>query len=165
MMLERINKLYFWYGIGFILVLPLFYLSNCSAPTENIELRKGIDVLRYMSSEGQLKRSSFIAGYPEGTPEDFLNWMFSEMGAAEWPPYEGGMEFSPEEEAMVKKTGIPFIPKNLLLIPNEPEMERGRQVVIIADNENNQLIAEGYEDPAELPVVIKKWAFPELGGG
>lgn len=163
MSVERTKKIYVWIAIGFILVLPLFYLDF--GPKENVELRKGIAVVRYMSSERQIKRSSFLLAYPEGTPEQFLSWMFSPMGLVEWPPYEGGLEFSPEEERMVKKTGIPFLPKDLLLVPDEPELEKGRQVVIQADNEGRRLIVKGYENPSDLPVVIKEWEFHVMGGG
>jgi hypothetical protein len=153
---ERTNKLYVWIAIGVLLALPLFYVDF--GPKENIELRKGIAVVRYMSAPRQLQRSSFLPTYPNGTSEQFLSWMFSSLGVAEWPPYEGGLEFSPEEEAMIRKTGMPFIPANLVLISQEPDLEKGRQVVIRADN--GLLIAEGYENPEEPPVVIKKMAFP-----
>ncbi|MBT5472242.1 MAG: hypothetical protein HOK41_16685 [Nitrospina sp.] len=159
---EQINKIYIWLAIGFILMLPFFYFDY--SPKDNVELRKGIAVVRYMSAQRQLQRSSFLVAYPEGTPEQFLDWMFSPMGAAEWPPYEGGLEFSPEEEKMVRKTGMPFIPAGLLLIPHEPDTENGRQVVVSADAETRFLIAEGYESPSDPPVLVKEWAFPEMGG-
>ena len=158
MSVERTNKLYVWIAIGVLLALPLFYVDF--GPKENIELRKGIAVVRYMSAPRQLQRSSFLPTYPNGTSEQFLSWMFSSLGVAEWPPYEGGLEFSPEEEAMIRKTGIPFIPANLVLIPHEPDFEKGRQVVIRADI--GMLIAEGYEDPEDSPVVVKKWPFQEI---
>lgn len=150
MSLGRINNDYVWIAIGLFLVLPLFYLDT--APKENIELRKGIAVVRYMSAPRQLKRSSFQLTFPSGTSEQFLDWMFSPFGASEWPPYEGGVEFGPEEEAMIRKTGVPFISANLVLIPQEPDLEKGRQVVIRA--EGNLLVAEGYENPEESPVVV-----------
>ena len=158
MSIERTNKMYVWIAIGFLLVLPLFYFDF--SPKENIELRKGIAAVRYMSAPRQLQRSSFLLAYPNGTSEQFLSWMFSPLAVAEWPPYEGGLEFSPEEEAMIRKTGIPFIPANLVLIPHEPDFEKGRQVVIRADI--GMLIAEGYEDPEDSPVVVKKWPFQEI---
>jgi len=158
--IERTNKMYVWIAIGFLLVLPLFYLDF--GPKENIELRKGIAVVRYMSAPRQLQRSSFLLAYPNGTSEQFLSWMFSPLGVAEWPPYEGGLEFSPEEEAMVRKTGMPFIPAGLVLVFQEPDMEKGRQVVIKADTEQRLLIAEGYEDPEEFPAVMKEWSFPGI---
>ena len=159
MNIERTNKMYVWIAIGFLLVLPLFYLDF--SPKENIELRKGIAVVRYMSAPRQLQRSSFLLSYPDGTSEQFLSWMFSPLGAAEWPPYEGGLEFSAEEEAMIRKTGIPFIPANLVLIPQEPDLEKGKQVVIRA--ERGLLIVEGYENPEEPPVVVKQWPFQKIG--
>ncbi len=159
---EQANKIYIWLAIGFILMLPFFFYD--SSPKDNVELRKGIAVVRYMSAQRQLQRSSFLATYPGGTPEQFLEWLFSPMGAAEWPPYEGGLEFSPEEEKMVRKAGMPFIPAGLLLVPHEPDTEKGMQVVISFDAETRSLIAEGYENPSNPPVLVKEWAFPELGG-
>ena len=156
--MERTNKMYIWVAIGFLLVLPLFYVDF--GPKENIELRKGIAVVRYMSAPRQLQRSSFLLAYPNGTSEQFLSWMFSPLAVAEWPPYEGGLEFNPQEEAMIRKTGIPFIPANLVLISQEPGLEKGRQVVIRADN--GLLIAEGYENPEESPVVVEKWPFQKI---
>ncbi len=161
MSVEQTNKLYIWIAIGFILVLPLLYLDY--GPKDNIELRKGIAVVRYLSAERQLKRSSFLVAYPDGTPKQFLSWMFSSMGVAEWPPYEGGMEFSPEEEAMVRKTGMPFIPKGLSLVAENPDIEKGRQVVIFSDEVEPYLVAEGYENPSDPPVIVKRWPFPDLG--
>jgi hypothetical protein len=131
MSLGRINKNYVWIAIGLFLVLPLFYLDT--TPKENIELRKGIEVVRYMSAPRQLKRSRFQLTFPSGTSEQFLDWMFSPFGASEWPPYESGVEFGPEGEAMIRKTGVPFIPANLVLIPQEPDLEKGRQVAIRAE--------------------------------
>ncbi|MBC8283985.1 MAG: hypothetical protein H8E32_09245 [Nitrospinae bacterium] len=163
MSVEKANKIYMWIAIGFLLAMPLFYLDY--GPKDNVEIRKGIAVVRYMSATRQLQRSSFLAVYPDGSPEQFLEWMFSPMGVAEWPPYEGGLEFSPEEETMVKKTGMPFLPAGLFLIPHEPDLDKGRQLVIHADSESRSLTAEGYEDPSDPPVLVKKWDFPEIGGG
>lgn len=158
MSVERTHKFYIWIAIGFLLALPLFYLDF--GPKENIELRKGIATVRYMSAPRQLQRSSFLVTYPNGTSEQFLRWMFSPLGAAEWPPYEGGFEFSPDEEAMVRKTGMPFIPAGLVLVSHEPDLEKGRQVVIRA--EEGMLIAEGFENPEGSPAVVKQWAFPKF---
>ena len=158
MSIDRTNKIYVWVAIGFLLSLPLFYADF--GPKENIELRKGIAAVRYMSAPRQLQRSSFLLIYPNGTSEQFLSWMFSPLGIAEWPPYEGGLEFSSGEEAMIRKTGKPFLPANLVLISQEPDLEKGRQVVIRADR--GLLIAEGYENPEEPPVVVKKWSFQEI---
>jgi len=71
---ERTNKIYVWIGLGFLLTLPLFYLDF--SPKDNIELRKAIAVVRYMSAPRQLKRSAFQATYPEGSPKQFVNGCF-----------------------------------------------------------------------------------------
>jgi hypothetical protein len=157
MSVERTNKIYAWLGMGFLLTLPLFYFDF--SPKDNIELRKGISVIRYMSAPRQLKRSGFSATFSEGNAEQFVEWMFSPMGSAIWPPVEGGGEFSHEEEKMIRKTGMPFLPPGISIVPNEPDLERGPQVVVSGDDERQMLVAEGYVDPQEAPVLIKEWEF------
>ena len=157
MSVERTNKIYVWIGLGFLLTLPLFYLDF--SPKDNIELRKAIAVVRYMSAPRQLKRSAFQATYPEGSPKQFVEWMFSPMGSAIWPPVEGGGEFSPEEEKMIRKTGIHFLPSNVSLVFDEPDENRGQQLVVRGDDERKLLVVEGYLDPQDSPVLVKEWRF------
>jgi hypothetical protein len=161
MSVERTNKIYVWIVMGFLLVLPLFYLDF--SPKDNIELRKGISVVRYMSAPRQLKRSAFGSTFPEGSPAQFVEWMFSPMGSAIWPPVEGGGEFSLEEEKMIRKTGIPFLPSGVSLVSDGPDMDRGQQVVVRGDDERWMLVVEGYLDPQDDPVLIKEWQFSPAG--
>ena len=160
MSVERTNKMFAFMAIGFLIILPLIYFDY--SPTENVELNKGIAVVRYMSAPRQIKRSAFKSTYPEGSPGLFVEWMFSPMGAAIWPPVAGG-EFSLEEEKMIRKTGIPFLPAGVSLVPNEPDLERGQQVVVRGDDEENMLVVEGYLNPLDAPVLVKQWQFsPDL---
>ena len=158
MSVERTDKISVWTLIGFIFVLPLLNI-DC-APKENIELRKGIAVVRYMSAPRQLQRSAFWYAYPGGSPEQFVEWMFSPIGSAIWPPVEGGGEFSPEEEKMIQKTGVPFLPAGVFLVSGKPDIDRGQQVVVRGDDERQMMVVEGYLDPQDAPVLVKEWPFP-----
>mgnify|MGYP001024804047 CR=1 FL=1 len=156
--MKHFEKLYVWAALGIIVVLPFLYMDYGSK--EYPELNKAIRVVRYMSAERQLQRSAFRFTYPEGRPEQFVEWMFSPIGSAIWPPVAGGGEFSQEEEKMIQKTGIPFLPSGVSLVSNKPDMDRGQQVVVRGDDERQMMVVEGYLDPQETPVLAKEWRFP-----
>jgi len=73
--MKHFEKLYVWAALGIIVVLPFLYMDYGSK--EYPELNKAICVVRYMSAERQLQRSAFRFTYPEGRPEQFVEWMFS----------------------------------------------------------------------------------------
>lgn len=156
--MRHFDKLYVWAALGIVIVLPVLYLDY--SPKENPELNRAINVVRYMSADRQLKRTAFKTAYPEASPEQFVKWMFSPMGAAVWPPFEGGGEFSQEEEKMIKKSGMPFFPADVAVVATNPDSDRGRQVVVRGDDERQMLVAEGYLDPEAPAVVVKEWKFP-----
>ena len=157
MSVERTNKMFVWVGLGFLLVLPLLYIDFSSR--DNIELRKGIAVIRYLSASRQLNRTAFRSMYPEARPKQFVKWMFSPIGLSIWPPVEGGGEFSLEEEKMMRKTGITFLPPGVSLVSDEPDLGRGQQVVVRGDDKRKILVVEGYLDPQDAPILIKEWRF------
>ena len=155
--MQNFNKVYVWAALGFIVMLPLFYMDYGSK--EYPELNRGINIVRHISSDRQLKRSAFPHIYPEGGPEKFVEWMFSPIGSSVWPATEGGVEFSLEEEKMMRKAGIPFFPSGISLVANNPDEDKERQVVISGDNEQQILIVEAYLDPKDDPVLVKEWRF------
>jgi len=159
--MKHFGKLYVWVALGIMMVLPLLYMDYGSK--EYPELNKAIRVVRYMSAEHQLQRSAFTYIHPEGRPEQFVAWVFSPIGSAIWPPVEGGGEFSREEEKMIQKTGMPFLPSGVSLVPDKPDMDKGQQVVVRGDDERQMMIVEGYLDPQDAPVLVKEWRF-SLGG-
>lgn len=153
--MRHFDKLYVWSALGILIVLPLLYLDY--SPKEHPELNQAISVVRFMSAERQLLRSGFWSTYPEGSPEQFVDWMFSPMGSAIWPPIEGSGEFSQEEQKMIKRTGIPFLPAGVSLEPENINEGRGLQIVVRGDDERHMLIVEGYVDPLDSPVLTKEW--------
>ncbi len=140
-----------------MLILPLLYLDY--GPKDFPKLNQAVNVVRYMSSDRQLERTTFRRSYPEGTPEEFVQWMFSSMGLAIWPPIEGGGEFSREEEKMMRKAGQPFFPSGVSIVANYPDADKGRQVVVTGDDVRRVLIVEGYLDPKTSPALVKEWKF------
>ena len=117
-------------------------------------MNKAIRVVRHMSAERQLQHSEFRFTYPEGKPEQFIEWMFSPIGSAIWTPVEGGGEFSKEEEKMIQKTGIPFLPSGVSLVSDKPDMDRGQQVVVRGYDERQMMAVVGYLDPQDALVLV-----------
>lgn len=130
-------------------------IASCGeqGPEEPVELKRAV-VVKYMMAPNQLKRSSFLAVFPEGKPSDFVIWMFSTFGTAEWPPYEDG---DPMELEQAKSIRMPVIPKDVTLVPREPDPEKGKQIVIKSDDQRGLFIIEGYLNPHVPPVLRREW--------
>ena len=117
-------------------------------------MNKAIRVVRHMPAERQLQHSVFRFTYPEGRPEQFVEWMFFPIGSAIWPPVKGGGEFSKEEEKMIQKTGIPFLPSGVSLVSDKPDMDRGQQVVVRGYDERQMMVVVGCLDPQDALVLV-----------
>ena len=94
------------------------------------------------------------------SPSQFVEWMFSPLGLAEWPPMEDSLEFSPEELKMIKKIGIPAIPKDVAIVASSPTSEKGKQIVVKADDSNQTLIVEGFISAQSPSVFREEISFP-----
>jgi len=151
------NQISIWIGIGFLLMLPLFYMDF--SDTEYPALQKAEQVVRHVSSQRQLKRSSFSALDGEKSPSRFVQWMFSTLGYAEWYLVDAPGEFGVEELKMIEKRGIPLIPPEVSIVPHKPNLERGKQVVVKADDTRNILMVESYMDPRKPPTRTNEWEF------
>ena len=159
--MKKLNKLFVWVALGFMAVLPLLYGDYDSK--EYPELNRAMGVVRYMSAERQLRRSSFYSVYPEGSPKQFVKWMFSPLGASFWPPAEGELEFSSDELKMMKNARIPILPEGVSLIAEKVDVGKGRQVVVRGEDQRQKLVVEAYLDPQVDSVLVAEWEFP-LGG-
>lgn len=146
-----------------MLVLPLtiygtfFFLKDCCEPEGDPELRIGIQLVRYMSAPWQLKRSSFLAVYPNGKPSEFVNWMFSPFGTAEWPPTEAMVEMDEMEGMQARSIGAPILPKGVKMSPFKLNPDSGKQVVIKADDVKGMILVEAFLDPNLPPEIQDSW--------
>jgi len=131
-------------------------IASCGEqePEEPIELKRAAAVVKYMMAPNQLKRSSFLAVFPEGKPSEFVTWMFSTFGFAEWPPYEDG---DPMEIEQAKSIRMPVIPKDVYLNPRLLDPAKGKQIVIKSDDQRGLIIIEGYLNPHVPPVLRREW--------
>ena len=55
---------------------------------------------------------------------------------------------------------MPFFPAGVSVVANNPDLDRGRQVVVQGDDERQMLVVEGYLDPKVPAVVVKEWMCP-----
>ncbi len=129
----------------------LFLLAACSqTETGSPALQQAINASADMLLAKNLSRSAFYVAYPDGKASDYVNYYFSTMGTAEWPPQEG--EFTSDE---LKSARITSIPDNVRFTPNQLATGvPGMQVVIKADDAKGVVIFEGYRTPSEKPALV-----------
>lgn len=115
-----------------------------------------------MTSPMGMQKSMFYVAYPNGTAKDYANYLFSGMGTSEWPPVEGSLELEPEMAESVKMAGMVVLPAGVAVVPQQPDLARGKQVVISYDEKENALVLSGYVNPAENPVEVRKTKIPKV---
>ena len=143
-------------SITVFLIIIHIYRRPKPEPTE---FEKAANAVHWMIVPHNLSRSAFTVAFPEGLPSEFINYMFSDMGVAEWPPYEDSGEFSPEE---IRAMRIPLIPKEIELVPLYPDPEVDKQLVIKFDDSRRMVIVEGYSEPKQEPVLVREWNLPRV---
>ncbi len=144
-------------ALGLMVGLVLALIQWGKDPKESADLRRGIQVVRYLSSPKMIRRSSFLSVHPQGQPSDFVNWMFSSLGTAEWPPSEEMAEQDPIFAEQAKAIRAPLLPRGIRLVAHRPEAGAGRQVVVKANDAQGLIIAQGYESAGAPPVLTRQW--------
>ena len=142
----------------FVMFLGVSMILKREKP-ELSEFEKAAGAVRWIILPDNLCRSLFSVAFPGGKPSEFVSYLFSDMGIAEWPPYEGSGEFSPEE---LKLMNIPQIPMDIELVPLYPDPETGKQLVVKFDDNRGMVIVEGYMDPDSDPVLVREWILLEV---
>lgn len=132
-----------------ILCLALLATLPACAPAVPGDLQQAVAVAQYMASPRWLGRTAFPESAPEDPkPSDFVRYVFSDFGVAEWP-----MALDPREEEQLRATRTPVLPPTVSLVPNAPSMEHGRQVVLRPDDAAGVLHIVAYEHPQMDPVM------------
>lgn len=146
---------------GFFILV--FLLLSCaggeSAPPE---LEQASDFIAWMLAPVNLSRSTYPVVLPDGTPKQFVSWLFSTMGVAEWPPDEAMAKQHPDEAEMARAIGSPLLPTGVRFVHTRPDSSAGKQLVLKWDDARNVVIAEGYLDPSQPPVLTKEWTLPKV---
>jgi len=136
-------------GIRFITLVALV-LATCACSRQKLEpnLQQAADAVYYMTSERFLSRSSFRYLFPESKPSQFVSYIFSDLGVAEWP-----MPFNQMEQDQLRSAGIPALPPDVALIAHRPDLGYKQQVVLRADDAAGVVIIEAYQTPVTPPVL------------
>ena len=144
-----------------ILSLVLSGIWGCESPPQYPELEQAIRVVRHLSAPNQLQGSSFLVVFPDGRPSDFVAWMFSTFGMAEWPPAEGSLEMEDSDwEDAMRATRTPILPRDVSLVPLQPNPDLKKQIVVKSDDVRKKILVEGYLDPETAPVLVREWDLP-----
>lgn len=139
-------------GIVFISIVLLLGEIGCSETKSDPELEKAAEVIRYLLIPKNLKRSAFSAAFDNPTPKDFVSYIFSPMGSAEWPT-----PMDEYEREQMQAIGAPITPANVGFNALTVSGQYNRQIVVKYDNERNKVIAEGYTDPSSDAIFVKEW--------
>jgi len=141
------------YKFYLIATISLLLISSCSRVPA--ELDQAAHIVYHFLAPKNLEQSAFYAAHPDGKASDFVSYFFSDMGVAEWPPWEDGA--SEMEKIQAKALGGALIPEDVSLISLQPDPSLDKQLVLKFDDNTNEIIVEGYLDPSEKPVLIRRY--------
>jgi hypothetical protein len=130
----------------------------CQAPADE-ELEQAADVIQYMAVPANVARSMFMSTEPTGIPSEFVDYLFSGLGSAEWPDSASYAEHESLAREQANAVGAPLVPSNVAFVPHDLDGAKGRQIVVSADDANGMIILEGYIDPYADPVLHREIEF------
>ena len=135
-----------------ILIASTILLMGCATePAKDTELKQTVAFVKYLTSKRYLSKSSFSVVYPNKQPSEFVDYMFSVMGTAEWVVTNDPMEL----EAL-KSIGIPIPPDSVQINYSHAENAE-KQVVVSANDITSTIIVDAYikdHDEPELTTNI-----------
>jgi hypothetical protein len=120
--------------------------SGSSAPPADVSA--AVAVVGYFAGPRYINVSMYSATAETGTPSELVSYLFSTMGAAERPE-----TYRMDEKDSAHRGGPPGWPEGVGFYPLKPNPRGGKQVVIFPDDARGMIIAEGYVNPAEKPVL------------
>ncbi len=154
-----LNNRFFRFPVLSILTVVVLSLAGCGS-NEPPELKQAVSVIRYLRAPANLSHSAFYVAYPDGKPSEFVSYLFSSMGLAEWPPGENRpCEFEPEE---IRSMGIPLVPSGVSFHPCNRQSGAGMQLVISYDDAREIIIVEGYGPTDTKPILHREFTLPKV---
>ncbi len=131
----------------------LLMLAACDNFGPPPELKRGVQLVRWMTASAQLSKSMYSA-VQDGKASTWVSYFFSDMGAAEWPETEEDAERDPMIAERAKSAGLPLAPKGVSFSANQPDPAKGRQIVLKADDARSVIIVEAYDTPSAKPLMV-----------
>ena len=144
-----------------IRLLPVLVsiLAGCFGSPVPEDLRQGASVISSMAAPRHLRQSMFLGLFPDGTPSQFVSFLFSSLGAAEWPESESSAVRDPVFREQASAIGMPLRPDGVAFTDRWPKAKLGRQIVVRFDDRRSLLIIQGYVHPARPPVLVIEQEF------
>ncbi|GEM_PF-1577222 len=143
-----------------LLALCMSFLMACSEDPLPPQLDRAMQTAEQMTSEGWLERSTFFVVFPEGTPKQYVSFLFSDLGAAERPPAEGSGELASDEEHSMRQAFMPVWPAGVGMTHSKPDPNLTFQVVWKWDSDRRMIILEAYADPQSPLLEVRETPFP-----
>lgn len=160
-----------------IMLCPLvcaMMMAGCGVEPTDPELRQAARAMHQMTTRSILSRSCFYVAYPDGSPSDFVDYLFSPLGAAEWPPRDGrtapGEELSPDQAIMretmafeaeqAKAAGLAVLPGSVRISRMQRRDPTAKELVLRPDDSKGVVVATGYMANQSEPVTASEWKLP-----
>lgn len=148
-------------GLWWVTLVGLAFIATACVKSPPKDLDQGARMIRSMLRPGYLRKSMFLAVYPDGRASEFVDFTFSDLGAAEWPPSEDP-NMNEMEREQYRQTRVVLAPMGVAFRAATPDPEAGRQIVLTYDDEANEVIVLGYEDPTQEPVLERRFVMPQI---
>lgn len=136
---------------GFLMLYP-------SPESDHPDLYQTYQAMRNMCTEANLVNSAFPYVYPDCRASEWVSYLFSTLGSAEWPP-RAGQEFS-EQEARIARIAV--LAEDVAVVPLRPRRNFARQLVIGFDDGHNLVTADAYAAWNQPPVFQREWTVPQV---
>jgi hypothetical protein len=137
-----------------LFALILLLITACAEQVPQ-ELNQAAKVIKFMMKPSNLSRSSFSVLFDQHKPSEFVSYIFSEMGASEWP-MGGGLD-DPEQ---LQSIGAPVPPTDVSFASRKPDLENMKQIVVGFDDAKGVVTIAAYLDPTKPSVFEREWIFP-----
>lgn len=169
-------------ALNALILLPAVFLAaltGCDVQSTDPELSKAARAMHHMTTRPFLSRSCFYVAYPNGSPTDYVDYIFSPLGAVEWPPGDGstpaGEDVSPEQ-AMMQETmafeaeqaraaGLPVLPGSVRISRLQRSNSRAKELVLSPADEEDKVMAKGYLPGETEPVLQTEWTVAKASPG
>lgn len=146
----------FFCATALLLVSP--GLISC-IKNEPRDLAKSATCVQWMLKKSNFSRTAFALRFPDGEPSEYVDYLFSPLGMNDWPYSENYVEMDPMGLEEANSIRMPISPASVDFVARRVDPEKSRQLVLRFDDKRDLIILEGYEDPADEPVLYRELSF------
>jgi hypothetical protein len=134
-------------------------LEACTS-NEPPESKQAADAVAATLRPINLSRSMFSVVFPDGTPSQFVRFMFPDMGSAEWPPADAWADETMGQQ--MAAIGQPLLPAGVAITARTVDPDQAMQLVIGFDDEKGTVSALDDLDPTSEPMLVREWKLPKV---